>query len=77
MRYNKEKMEPVVDVRTRDVLLEAACIFCLFYLIAHPSTYEFTKSLNIPKPLYNDPVLVHAFVIGLIHLLMQKMFNKF
>ena len=72
----KELMLGDLNPRLREVLLDSSIMFCLFYIVANPVTYEFTKQY-LPKEINDDPVLVHSFVFSLIYFIMQKVFNKF
>ena len=64
------------DPKTKENVIDALMMLCLFYIIAHASTYKATSKL-VPKGLNKDPVLVHAIVFAMVHLVIQKVTKKF
>ena len=64
------------DPKTKEVVIDALMMLCLFYIIAHSSTYKTTSGI-VPKGLNKDPVLVHAVVFAMTYLVIQKVTKKF
>ena len=65
-----------VSPKKKEMLIDSAIMFCLFYIIGNEKTYAFTKSV-LPKSLYSDPVMTHAFVFALCYMFIQKIGNRF
>ncbi len=65
-----------VDPRKKEILIDAMIMLCLFYIIAHPSTYKITSKYSTSL-MKKDPVFLHSVVFFLCYILIQKITKKF
>ena len=65
-----------MNPKTKEVVIDALMMLCLFYIIAHPSTYQLT-SKTFMKSVNKDPVFLHAVVFAVVYTAIQKATKKF